>query len=363
MKYIKYYKAIALIMICITSCQKVDYNDTSFAESAGSPANLSMSFAISNDNTGKVDILPNGEGISSYEIEFGDGTPSSVIISPGKNVAHNYKEGNYEVKLIGHSISGKTTEITKSLSVTFREPENLEVNATLDPANNHRIIVSASALYASHYDVYFGDISNESPKRMLEGQPISHTYDERGTYTIRVIAQSGGIAKTEVTKTITISSPLTIPIDFESSSVNYSFFNFDGGASEKIDNPHQSGINTSAKVARMIKYQGQPWGGSILLLDEAIDFSSSKTFKVKVWSPKVGGKLLLKVENRTNSDINYEKEATTTVANDWEELKFDFSTIDTNNEYHNLVLIFDLGTSGDGTANFTYYFDDIHLTN
>ena len=51
------------------------------------------------------------------------------------------------------------------------------------------------------------------------------------------------------------------------------------------------------------------------------------------------------------------------VANAWEELSFDYSTINTSNQYQRLVLIFDLGTMGDGTANFTYLFDDIRLTN
>ena len=42
-----------------------------------------------------------------------------------------------------------------------------------------------------------------------------------------------------------------------------------------------------------------------------------------------------------------------------EELSFDYSAINTANTYQRVVLIFDLGTAGDGSANFTYYFDDI----
>ena len=33
----------------------------------------------------------------------------------------------------------------------------------------------------------------------------------------------------------------------------------------------------------------------------------------------------------------------------------------TTNSYQKIVLIFDLGTVGDGSANFTFYFDDIKL--
>ena len=67
----------------------------------------------------------------------------------------------------------------------------------------------------------------------------------------------------------------------------------------------------------------------------------------------------LKVENLTNGGISYEKEIATTTANAWEELTFDFTPINTANSYQKVVLIFDLGTMGDGSANFTYLFDDI----
>ena len=75
----------------------------------------------------------------------------------------------------------------------------------------------------------------------------------------------------------------------------------------------------------------------------------------------MGAKLLLKVENLTNGGISFEKEVATTTANAWEELTFDFSAINTGLSYQKVVLIFDLGTMGDGSANFTYLFDDITL--
>lgn len=82
---------------------------------------------------------------------------------------------------------------------------------------------------------------------------------------------------------------------------------------------------------------------------------------MKVFSPRVGAKVLLKVENLNNGALNFEKEVSTTTANAWELLTFDFSTINTANTYQKVVLIFDLGTMGDGSANFTYLFDDITL--
>jgi len=82
---------------------------------------------------------------------------------------------------------------------------------------------------------------------------------------------------------------------------------------------------------------------------------------MKVWSPRVGAKVLLKVENSANPAQNYEKEVLTTVANGWQELTFDYTAINTANNYDRIVIIFDNGTMGDGTANFTFFFDDIKL--
>lgn len=152
-----------------------------------------------------------------------------------------------------------------------------------------------------------------------------------------------------------------LPIDFESATINYTFTDFDGGQATKVANPVSGGINTSAYVGKMIKNAGQVWGGSYLTLAAPIDFSTNKTFKVKVYMPRAGAKLLLKVENLTNGGINFEREATGTVANAWEELTFDYSAINTANEYQKLVFIFDLGTMGNGSADFTYYFDDVRL--
>jgi hypothetical protein len=152
----------------------------------------------------------------------------------------------------------------------------------------------------------------------------------------------------------------SLPITFESSAVAYTFGDFDGGVATKIANPNSGGINTTATVARMVKNAGQVWGGSSLVLAAPIDFSVNKIFKVKVYSPRVGAKLLLKVEGAAGV-VPFEKEVVGTVANAWEEMTFDYQAVSTTNVYTKLVFIFDLGTAGDGTANYTFLFDDIRL--
>jgi hypothetical protein len=152
----------------------------------------------------------------------------------------------------------------------------------------------------------------------------------------------------------------SLPITFESSAVAYTFGDFDGGIATKIANPNSGGINTTATVARMVKNAGQVWGGSSLVLAAAIDFSVNKIFKVKVYSPRVGARLLLKVEGAAGV-TTFERESATTVANAWEELSFDYTAVSTTNQYNKLVFIFDLNNMGDGSANYTFLFDEIRL--
>ena len=145
---------------------------------------------------------------------------------------------------------------------------------------------------------------------------------------------------------------MSFPFTFETGTTT--FTDFDGGAVTQIANPVPGGINTSATVAKMVKSAGQPWAGSKIVLAAPIDFSVNKVMKVKVYFPVAGKKLLLKLEGGTAFEIN----SPVVPANVWTELTFDYSGI-SNNTNPQLVFIFDLGTMGDGTANSTYYFDDV----
>lgn len=363
MKKTIYITTLALFFLTVLGCSKKEFDDVSFIANAKGADSISALFEITQDNSGWVTITPNGVGAVSYDVFFGDGTTAPAKVQAGKNVRHKYAEGTFNVKLVGYNVAGKTTEVTKSLTVTFRAPENLEVTANVDLGNNFRVNVSAKALYETFFRVTFGETPGETPRSFNEGDVISHTYSTVGTFTIRVVALSGGVATTQLTKVVTIVDPVLLPVTFESPTVQYNFINFDGGNASVISNPQSNGINTTTKVGRMIKSAGQVWGGSVLILGAPINFSANKVFRMKVFSPRVGAKVLFKVENIADGNISFEKEVATTVANAWEDLAFDFNAINTANSYQKIVLIFDLGTMGDGSANFTYLFDDIRQTN
>jgi len=363
MNQLKKITVLLVIILFAISCKK-DVNDLSALDKVNAPSNVTAMFDITQDNSGLITILPNAEGATKYMVTFGDTideTPTEYGLN--ETITHTYTEGVYNVGITAVGITGLTAKFEQEINVTFKAPENLVVTIVQDETNPLKFSVSAKADFATIMDIYFGDVENEEPVHALPEEVVEHTYSDPGDYIIRVIAKSAGAAITEYSDTITISpasDPVNLPIDFESFTVNYAFSDFGNVVSAVVDNPDQSGINTSAKVAQSTKpSDAQTWGGTFLTLENPIDFSTKKIFKVKVWSPKAGAVVKLKVENLTDGDISAEVDAVTTVANEWEELTYDFSFIDTGNDYQKVVIFFDFNNPGDDA---TYYFDDITLT-
>lgn len=148
-----------------------------------------------------------------------------------------------------------------------------------------------------------------------------------------------------------------LPIDFESDEIEYIWGDFGGGVATVIDNPDASGINTSAKVSEMVKFEGEVFGGSTLAIGGVLDFGDNTAISMKVWANRIGAPVLFKLEGPTPVEV----EVPTTVANEWEELTFDFTGL-TGGVYTGITIIYDLGTAGDGSADFTLYFDDMQYS-
>lgn len=176
-----------------------------------------------------------------------------------------------------------------------------------------------------------------------------------GTTTIEVTATDG--TTTSIYK-VNFIQPVTLPLDFESSTLNYNLSDF-GAPISIIGNPQISGINTSSQVVQIIKNAGADWAGSIIEIDEPIDLSSETRVTAKFYSPRADINMLLKLE--TAAGYAMERIIPTTVANQWETLTFDFEGIDLNQELVKVVIICDRATVGDGTADHTYLVDDIKV--
>lgn len=521
-----------------------DENSDINLDAVGAPTNISALTTVTQDNSGNVTFLPRGEGVTRYEIYFGDGTVAPNEVNPGGTTSHVYTEGVYQAKIVGITLNGKRTEVTQEVVVSFRAPENLKVVITNDLAVSKKVTVTATADFALFYDVYFGEAGNPDPISVNNGESVSYIYQEPGVYTIRVVSKSAAIATTEHVEDFTVtlvnkpntsaSTPpnrqaadvisifsskytdvagtnyfpdwgqagqgsswaefdlngdkmlnyinlsyqgialadntsinvsgmeylhmdvwtadlakietslisktngekpvvkdlvanqwtsidipisaftsqgmtvadifqlkfvgtpwaggsvfvdniyfyktpsqlIALPVDFESATLTYTWTGFGNATfgaipATVITNPDKSGLNLSNKVLKIEKTSGaQVWAGASLNLESTIDFSKGTKVKVKVWSPKVGAKILYKMEVSTSpKDVNgnptvfVEVEATTTVANAWQEVTFDLTSsgaFNTAKLYDRVILFPDFGVNGTGAI---YYFDDIKQSN
>jgi len=145
--------------------------------------------------------------------------------------------------------------------------------------------------------------------------------------------------------------------DFEGAAPTFTVFG-NIAATEVIDNPDKSGLNTTTKVAKLTKSAGsEVCAGTFFQTTEALDFSTFKNISMKTWSPKSGAVIKMKLEN-ADASITHEVDVTTSDANTWQQLVYDFSGAPTAN-YVRIVVFFDFGNAGDDSL---YYYDEIKLT-
>jgi len=146
-----------------------------------------------------------------------------------------------------------------------------------------------------------------------------------------------------------------LPVDFEAPPANYNFFDFEGGNATVVPNPELAILNGSDNVAQFQKFAGATFGGSILLLDQAIDFSAGEVFKMAVWSSRVA-ELTFKLEG-----LNIE-EKLMLAGEGWEVVEADFTGRTGAVAVEALTFIFDNGTAGDAAGapnDWTFYVDNI----
>ena len=208
MKALKYFLSAILLISVVWSCTKDNFGDIDFIKTVQAPANISALYNVAQDNTGFVTITPNGDGVITYDIYFGDTTTTPVNIKQGEAISHTYNEGNYDVKIIGNGITGLKAEVTQPLVVSFKSPENLEVTIANDLAVSKQVNVSATADFASSFDVYFGETTDETPVTANIGETASFIYQAAGTYTIRVVAKGAAIETTEFTQEFVVTAIL-----------------------------------------------------------------------------------------------------------------------------------------------------------
>lgn len=358
------YLFLFLLLLGFTACD--DEQILPALEEAPVPSELSLDFVMDAENPGDVIITPGGVGVTLFNVDFGDGGQGEDMLVGG-SVTHNYAAGDYSVTLTATGINGQTATLTESLTVATSPPANLAVSINATPGTPLSINVSATADFATGFNVYFGDEADEMPTALQVGATVSHLYAAEGDYEVRVVALSEGMETTlEETQTVNVSAggggggnSVTLPLNFENADIDFGWGGFGGANAEIITNPDPAGENTSGRVVQLNKTDGsEVWAGAFLELEEAVDFSSSDKLYVNVWSPRAGIPVILKLELADDADTFVEVTTNTTAANEWQLLEFDYSGGDLSLPYAKIVIFFDFGTNG---MNENFYFDNISL--
>lgn len=117
-----------------------------------------------------------------------------------------------------------------------------------------------------------------------------------------------------------------------------------------VSNPNSSGNNTTANAMQTTKPAGaETWGGTGFGVNGSINFNGTNQIRMKSYAPQAGAVVKVKLETvEGNVDgLTYEFDVTTTVANQWETLTYDFSAAP-DLDYTTYIVFYDFGNTGDG---------------
>jgi hypothetical protein len=160
-------------------------------------------------------------------------------------------------------------------------------------------------------------------------------------------------------------APIDLPISWDdTANVDYSVTPFEGAVTSAALDPS----NATNNVLKFEKPTGaQPWAGVSLgtaALANPIPFTvTDNLISAKIYSPAAGSTIRLKTEVDGNPTLFVEVDMTTTVANGWETLTFDFSApaggvLDYNLNYDVLSVFFDFLEPAAGQV---FYLDSVQF--
>ncbi len=364
MRILRNFIVLFLLTSFIFSCVDENESNADFVGSISNPANISAMVNITQDNTGLVTLTPTGEGVVSFHVDYGDGSDISGSINPGNSTEHFYSEGTYQAIITGTALDGSTAQGTVTVVVSFIAPENLIVDI-VSSSGSYNILVSATADYAASFEVLFGDEAANDATPMQIGEQLSHSYEGPGTYNVTVTALSGGLATTQYSEEVIITDPpvfdgFSTVEDFEGEAPGS--FSFGGNSAQQLGvNPDNTGINSSTNVFQFTKNSGaEVWAGSGFGVNGGhINFNGTNVLRIKSYAPAAGKIVMVKLETSAGNQegLVWEVQATTTVANEWEYLNYDFTGAP-DLDYVTAIVFYDFGNSGAGE---TYYFDDLEV--
>lgn len=304
----------------------------------------------------------------TYNLNAFEGAASAVVTNPDQT---------------GENTSATVVRTIKTNGALFFAGTSLQLDAPIDFSGNKGIAISSWSpkagipvriqLEGAGVDAIFVDVNTtvasswETLTADFTSRIVAGANYTRVVVFYEFIVDLAGDGSTYYYDNIEVvdagagSPRVSLPVDFESTELNYVFEGFEGAASAIETNPDQSGENTSATVMRTTKTDGALFfAGTFLNLDVPIDFSVNKGISIQTWSPKAGIPVKIRLEDAGNT-AGIEVDVTTTVANSWETLTADFTNfINPSVNYVRVIVFFEfvMDLPGDGS---TYYYDNIEV--
>ena len=168
-----------------------------------------------------------------------------------------------------------------------------------------------------------------------------------------------------------VKTQMALPVNFDSATVDYGFIGFGGAEASSLAADPANAANSAAKVVRAAG--AETYAGTTITAAAGLGFTPKIPFNandtrmsVRVWSPDAGIPVRLKVEDHADANKSVEAETTTTTANAWQTLTFNFATqvagtapLNLAFNYDKATIFFDFGRAKASAVQKTYYFDDV----
>ena len=367
----------AFMGLVLTGCQPSDPDSpkvavvTSIAVTPN-PVNLEIGGVRSLTVTGTF------SDASTFVVNFG-----TTFVSSAPAVATVGRDTGYVTAVAAgtatitatHADSGKTATTTVSVS-----PLRV-LSIAVSPASS--TLAPGATLALSVTGTYNNGTTGAETTRstFVSSQPAVAVVDAAGVVTA-IAAGTTTITATHTASGKTATSTVAVSagggggdgaftdITFDSAGVAYTLTGF-GGAEDSTLVPDPT--NASNVVARVVKSStAELWAGTTVSTGAnnsvgRIPFTSTSTrMTVRVYSPRAGIPVRLKVEDATDNTRSVETEALTTKVNAWETLTFNFANqvsgtaaLNVAYTYNKVSIFFDFGKTGAAGGAGTFLFDDV----
>ncbi len=300
--------------------------------------------------------------------------PNNKVVATIKDATAQLWAGTTLGGAVGFAQNIPFTAASAKMNMRVWSPDaGIQIRLKVEDANDptKSVETEATTTVANAWQTLTFDFANQAAGTA----PINLTYNYRKASAFFNFGTTGAQAgaKTYYWDDVqfggaVVVTPLQFPVTFEDANVPYNLTDFGGNASSIVTDP----TNPNNKVVQTIKgataelWAGTTLGGAVGFAQNIPFTATNAKMNMRVWSPDAGIQIRLKVEDANDPTKSVETEATTTVANAWQTLTFDFANqaagtapINLTYNYRKASAFFNFGTTGAQAGAKTYYWDDV----